>query len=106
MLEVFLNLKRDLMAHGFLRFVRGTGDVRRQDDIVHFLKRRIFQRLLYKHIQRGSSYLSFLQRARQGHFIHQFATRAIHQADAALHLLYGFRVDHVLCLRSQANMKR
>ena len=105
MLQVLLNLKRDLVADRLLRLVRGAGDVRRHHHVLERGERGALGRLVAEHVQRRRCYLSGLEPLRQRGLVHQLTAGAVHQSHAALHLLDGVRVDHARGLRRQADVQ-
>ncbi len=97
---------RDLHAHSLLRLMRRPADVRRQNDVLHGCERRILQRLFLKHVEGSAAHLTLFEPLGQSAFIDQFAAGAVHDANAFLHGLDGFRVDHSGGLWGQADVQR
>ena len=94
MLEIIANLQRDSGAHFFLRFARGTGDVRRGDHIRQTDERGILRRFFRESVQSGTCEMARAQRFSQCRFVNQFAASAIDKPGSFLHFGYRGRIDY------------
>ncbi len=92
-LEILAHLHGDLNADGLLRFARGAGDVRREDDVVEFEVGRIFGRLDGEDIERSAGDLAGFEGGDERGIFDQLAARAVDDAHALLHGRKSFRVD-------------
>ncbi len=104
-LEVVADLHGELDADGFLGFVGGSGDVRREDDVVEIAEDGFLERLLVEDVERGAGDLAGLEGFGEGGFDDELAAGAVDDADALLHDGDRGGVDHALGLGGEADVE-
>ena len=82
--QIIAQLFGDARAHDVLRFFGRARDVRRGNHIGMLDQARIGGRLGFKYVEPGAGHVSAFERREQRRFVHQFAARAIHDANAFL----------------------
>jgi hypothetical protein len=100
------NRLRDLDADAFLRFRRGSAQMRSENEGRQIAQRRVErQRLRLKNIERGRSDMPRAQRLRQRNFVDKAAARAIDHAYAAFRFSQAPGVEQVMRLRGERRMQ-
>ena len=89
----------------FLRFFGRARDVRRGNHVGMLHQARIGGRLGFEHVEPRAGHVPAFERREQRRFVHQFAARAIDDANAFLRQREGLGVDQVRGFRRQRAMQ-
>src|SRR5690242_3614093 len=92
-LEVVTNLPGELDADGLLGLIGGTGDMRRQNDVVECEEGGVLQGFLMEYVQGGSSDMAALESIGERLFDDKLAAGAVDDAYTLLHDGKRGRID-------------
>ncbi len=103
--QVISQLFGDARADNVLRLLGRARDMRRGNHVGIAHQARIGGRLGFKYVEPGAGDVSAFDRRQQRLFVHQFAARAIHDANAFLRQRERFGIDQVRGFRRQRAMQ-